>query len=336
MFGLSPGTTPARVTFLLIPEFSMIAFTSAIEPLRAANRLVGKELYRWSAVSIDGAPVRASNGILLNVDGGLPEDDDVGVPFVCSGLNALANLPDDLPGWLRRLARHGVPLGAVCTGSLILAQAGLLDGYRCTIHWENLPGFREDFPDLDVTSTLFEIDRDRYTCSGGTAPLDMMVNSISLDQGQDLATEVAEQMMHSIIRHPHDPQRMALQHRTGVSNPKVLAAIERMEASLEVPVPLSELARSIALSERQMERLFQKHLGTTPSRRYLDLRLERARHLLRQTTMPIMQVAVACGFISASHFAKCYRAQFGTAPRNERNGRRRTEAGPPRSGDEIA
>ena len=328
MFGASIGSGPIRVTFLLIPDFSMIAFTSAIEPLRAANRLAGQDLYRWAAVSADGAPVVASNGIVLNVGGALPEDEDVGVPFVCAGLNPTANLPPDLTGWLRRQGRHGVPLGAVCTGSLILAQAGLLDGYRCTIHWENLPGFREEFPDLDVTSMLFEIDRDRYTCSGGTAPLDMMVNSIALDQGHDLATEVAEQMMHTIIRHPQDPQRMALQHRTGVSNPKVLAAIERMEASLEAPVPLSELARSIALSERQMERLFQKHLGTTPSRRYLDLRLDRARHLLRQTSMPIMQVAVACGFISASHFAKCYRAQFGIAPRNERNGRRPTETVP--------
>lgn len=326
MFGHDPGTRPKKIAFLLVPDYSMMAFTAALEPLRAANRMAGERLYAWSTLSVDGQPVRASNGTLIIPDRGLAEADDVGVPFVCAGINAERYDDPATFGWLRHRARHGSPLGAVCTGSLLLARARLLDGYRCTIHWENLEGFVEEFPELEITASLYEIDRDRFTCSGGTAPLDMMVYSVARDFGQDLAMQVAEQMLHTIQRHPHDPQRMALQQRAGISNAKLIAAIARMEACLESPVGLGDIADWVQVSERQLERLFRTHLGTTPSRYYLELRLQRARLLIRQTSMPILQIAVACGFTSASHFAKCYRQVFNRSPRIERNTQERVPA----------
>lgn len=320
MFEADGGRRPQKVAFLLVPHFSMMAFTSSVEPLRAANRLSGETLYSWRTVSVDGKPVRASNGIPLLPDGSLFEDFDAQVLFVCAGVRAEHFNDKAVFGRLRELARRKMALGGVCTGALALARAGLLDGYRCTIHWENMEGFVEDFPHLDITATLFEIDRDRYTCSGGTAPLDMMIYAISRDFSEKLAIGVAEQMLHNFVRQPHDAQRMSIQYRTGISNAKLLAVIAYMEAYLETPVSLRELADSVELSVRQLERLFRNHLGKTPMRYYLELRLQRARLLLRQTTMPILQVAVASGFASASHFARCYRELFQCSPRAERTG----------------
>ena len=318
MFESGKARTPQKIAFLLLPDFSMMAFTSSVEPLRAANRLSGKKLYDWHIVTHDGQPARASNGIAMVPDGSLFEDFEADTLFVCAGVRAERFSDRKVFDRLRELGRRGIALGGVCTGSLALARAGLLDGYRCTIHWENMEGFVEDFPRLDITATLFEIDRDRYTCSGGTAPLDMMIYAIARDFGDQLAIGVAEQMLHSFVRQPHDAQRMSIQYRTGISNAKLLAVIAYMEAYLESPVSLAELATSVDLSVRQLERLFRNYLGKTPTKYYLELRLQRARLLLRQTTMPILQVAVASGFQSASHFARCYRELFGCAPRSER------------------
>jgi transcriptional regulator GlxA family with amidase domain len=220
---------------------------------------------------------------------------------------------------LRRFDRQGKDIGALCTGSHILARAGLLDGYRCTIHWENLAGFAEDFPQIEATPELFEIDRNRFTCSGGTAALDMMLNLISSQHGHDLAASVSDQFIHERIRDQHDQQRMALPARLGVRHPKLMAVIKLMEANLEEPLDRGELASAAGLSSRQLERLFRKYLNRSPARYYVELRLNRARLLLLQTNMPVIDVALACGFVSASHFSKCYRDFFGKTPRKERN-----------------
>lgn len=318
MFGAQPIKTPQQVGFLLIPEFSMMAFTSSVEPLRAANREAGEELYSWTALSADGGKVAASNGIVVKPGGSVHDVLSVDTLFVCGGLRASRFRDEKTFGRLRALARTGVAMGGVCTGPLVLARAELLRGYRCTIHWENVSAFVEMYPQLNITATLYEIDRDRYTCSGGTAPLDMMINSIALDHGQDLAVRVSEMMLHHVMRHPHDTQRLSVQHRTGISHPRLLGAIAHMEAYLENPVAVPDIADACGLSKRQLERLFRDKLGKTPSRYYLELRLDRARLLLRQTEMPILQVAVASGFYSASYFARCYRSQFGHSPKEER------------------
>jgi transcriptional regulator GlxA family with amidase domain len=220
--------------------------------------------------------------------------------------------------WLRKAARTGKDIGAVCTGAQLLAMAGLLDGYTCTIHWENQPGFIEEFPEINVTSSLFEIDRDRFTGAGGTSALDMILALISSQHGVTLATQVAENILHSPIRQPGEHQRMSLPARIGARHPKMVEIIEQMEQNLEEPLSPSVLAKQAGLSTRQLERLFRRYLDRSPKRYYLELRLKKARSLLLQTNMSVINVALACGFSSPSHFSKCYRAYYARTPYRER------------------
>ncbi|HXH03125.1 MAG TPA: GlxA family transcriptional regulator [Candidatus Competibacteraceae bacterium] len=311
-----------NIAFLLVPRFSMIAFTSAVEPLRMANQLTGQTLYRWSVLTLDGQPVPASNGMSIIPDGALSDSGDWSLVMVCGGMDINQAADKNLLFQLRKLANRKIPLGALCTGSYLLAKAELLNGYRCTIHWENMASLREEFPGLIISSELFEIDRDRYTCSGGTAPLDMMLHLIGRQQGADLAAAISEEFICERIRDRHDRQRVPLRLRLGTSQPKLIEAVSLMEANLEEPMSPDELARHVGLSRRQLERLFQKYLNCVPTRYYLELRLARARQLLLQTTMSIVDVAFACGFVSAPHFSKCYRDFFGIPPRDERRLRR--------------
>ncbi len=318
MLGNHAREIPHRIAVVLVPNFSMIAFSCAIETLRLANRTSGEELYRWHLFSADGKPVRASNGIELTPEGNLDKATGLHTAIVCAGVDVRKCENKTLSAWLRRMARKGADLGALCTGSHLLARAGLLDGYRCTIHWENLAGFVEEFPEIEITNELFEIDRNRFTCSGGTAAIDLMLNLIGREHGHGLAAAIADQFMHDRIRDQHDRQRMSLPARLGVRHPKLLAVIELMENNLEEPLNRTDLAREAGLSTRQLERLFRKYLARSPARYYLELRLDRARLLLLQTNMSIIDVALACGFVSASHFSKCYRDYFGRTPRKER------------------
>ena len=312
----SAGTL--RVGFLLVPDFSMLAFASAIEPLRAANRMSGHPLFDWVISSPDGGATKASNGVVVAADGDPDILQDCRLVFVCSGLNVKQHATKLTMNVARRLDRNGAIIGAICTGTYIMAAAGLLEEKRCTIHWENIDGLSEEFPMLEVTNELFEIDESRITCSGGTASLDMMLHLIRQAHGQQLAARVSDQFIHDRIRDPSDRQRMELRSRLGISHPKLLAVVAEMEANLEEPLSQTSLAKQANLSTRQLERLFRKYLNTTPTRYYLNLRLARARHLLRQTSMSILSIALACGFVSASHFSKCYRETYGRTPRGER------------------
>jgi len=318
VLGSHPRRLPQRLGFVLVPRFSMIAFTAAVEPLRLANRAAGKTLYEWKLLSVDGQAVTASNNITLYPSGAIEQTSELDAVVVCAGIDVQLFADKRLPAWLRLMDRKGVDIGALCTGSHILARAGLLDGYHCTIHWENLAGFAEAFPELEVTPELFEIDRNRFTCAGGTAAIDMMLNVISLQHGYELAAKVADQFMHERIRDRHDQQRMSLPARLGVRHPKLLSIIQIMEKNLEEPLSRGDLAEHADLSTRQLERLFRKYLSRSPARYYLELRLNRARLLLLQTNMSVIDVALACGFVSASHFSKCYRDFFGRTPRKER------------------
>ncbi len=318
MFGTAPRELPQRIAFVLLPRYSMIAFTSAIEPLRAANRLSGKSLYEWHIFTVAGDGVPASNGLIIEPEGDLEAASAFGSVVICTGVDVQKVADKQIISWLRKVDRKGADIGAICTGSHVLAKAGLLDGHRCTIHWENLPAFAEDFPEIEVTSELFEIDRTRFTCAGGTAAIDMMLNVIAMQHGHELAAEVADQFMHERIRDRHDHQRMGLPARLGVRHPKLLSVIQLMEENLEEPLSRSQLARKAGLSTRQLERLFRKYLSRSPARYYLELRLNKARLLLLQTNMSVIDVALACGFVSASHFSKCYRDFFGHTPRKER------------------
>ena len=307
-----------KVAFFLAQSFSFVAFSSAVEPLRLANRVSNNNLYEWKCFSADGEAVSASNGVSVNVNGSFEDCQNYPIVIVCGGAEIHVQLDPKMVSRLRHMSSHGATLGAICTGSRILAEAGLLDGYKCTIHWENLSGFGEEFPEIEATDDLFEIDRNRFTCAGGTAALDMMLHLIAIHFGHDTAALTADQLIHHRIRDGQERQRMALRTRLNVSHPKLLAVISYMEETLEEPVSCSELADSVNLSTRQLERLFRKYLHHAPTRYYLELRLSRARFLLLQTSLTVLDVALACGFVSASHFSKCYREFFDRTPSEER------------------
>jgi transcriptional regulator GlxA family with amidase domain len=315
----NPASTAEHFGFLQVPNYSMIAFSSAIEPLRMANRDSGRELYRWSVYTIDGLPEKASNGLEITPDASIENAAGLSILFVCGGASIADAWSKQLQFALRRIAKHNnIKLGAICTGSYLLARAGLLDGYRCTIHWENIASLREEFPEVLVSDDLFMFDRDRISCAGGQASMDMMLNLIERSHGNKLVTLISEQFMCERIRSSDDRQRIPLHLALGANQPKLTEAVTLMEANIEEPISLDELSGYVGISRRQLERLFQKHLNCVPTRYYLNLRLNRARLLLLQTSKSIVDIALACGFISAPHFSKCYRDLFGIPPRDER------------------
>ncbi len=305
---------PQVFAFLLVPGLSMMSLASAIEPLRSLNRLAGREAYAWRLTSLDGSPIAASNGVTfptMRTEEALAQADYL---FVCGGLRIQASDERRYLAMLRQAVRRGIALGSLSTGTYLLARAGLLDGYRCTIHWENRPAFEEAFPDLSCTSKIYEIDRDRLTCSGGTAAMDLMLHLIADRHGDDLAQSVANQFHHERIRDERDHQRGGRLQSAADLPPRLQAAIRRMQLRIENPIPLPDIAKGVGLSTRQLERLFLRYLKTTPLRYYLQLRVERARELLLYSDKPIIEVAISAGFASTSHFAGCYRRVFGVSP----------------------
>lgn len=303
---------------LLIPDFALIAYSCALEPFRAANRLSGRDLYVWNHVSPDGRPVRASNGVHIVPDVAIGAEAAFDLVLVCAGGNP--TVFDHVPtlSWLRRIARAGTRIAGISGGPYIMAKAGILDGYRCTSHWEYEPAMREAFPSLDVTGRLYEIDRGRLSCSGGTAALDMMHAVIERDHGHELASDVVEWFIHTSLRPSDGSQRLPVRERFAVGHPKLVRVLEVMEGNLDDPVRNARLAEIAGVSTRQLERLFRTHLKRSIGQHYKELRLRRARILLAQSTMSVLDVAVSCGFVSASHFSRAYRARFGHPPRQDR------------------
>jgi transcriptional regulator GlxA family with amidase domain len=310
--------SPQTVGFLLVPGFALMSYAAAIEPLRAANLLSGKELYRWWHAAPGGKPVTASNSVAIIPDCGTSSDRDADMVFVCAGGNPAIFDDKAVFAWLRRLARKGVTIGGISGGPYVLAKAGLLDERRATLHWEHLPAFREAFPDVTVMPSLFEIDGNRITCSGGISALDLMVALIERDHGRQLAASVGDWFLHTHIREGFGPQRMDLRYRLGVADEKLLHVLRVMERSIETPLSRATLAREAGISLRQLERLFQHHIGHGIHSHYRWLRLERARQLLRETSLPVLDVALATGFASSSQFARAYSRAFGEPPSNTR------------------
>jgi transcriptional regulator GlxA family with amidase domain len=307
-----------RYAFLTLPNYSLIAVANALEPLRMANRLVGQDVYQWNIVSMDGLPVAASSGLSLAPSGSLESLGAVDILFVCGGINVRDAVSPALLTALRRIADRRAALGALCTGGYALARAGLLDHFKATIHWENLSALREEFPRVLISDQLFTIDRNRYTCSGGTAPLDLMLNLIQSKLGPRISRLVSEQFIVDRVRTDSDRQYIPLRAQLGLSHRGLIRVAQLMEENIEKPLSLDRIARATGLSRRQIERLFKRDLNCVPKRYYLEMRLRRARELLLQTAMPIMDITAACGFQSPPHFSKCYRNQFGYPPSAER------------------
>ncbi len=307
-----------RFVFLLLENFTLIAFAGAIEPLRLANLMSGRTLYEWTTVSAGGVPVTASNGVSVQVDGPLGELGRDAIILVVGGIDVKPAITRPILTWLRREARRVAAVGAVCTGAQAIAQAGLLDGRRCTIHWENRDSFEEDFPEIALSPNIYVIDQNRYTAAGGTASTDLMLKLIARRNGAELANMVADQMIHTQIRTDKDEQRLSIPTRIGVRHPKLSTVVQMMEDNIEEPISPALLATDVGMSTRQLERLFRRYLNRSPKRYYMELRLKKARNLLLQTDMSVINVALACGFASPSHFSKCYRALYRTTPYRER------------------
>ncbi|MDA5556008.1 GlxA family transcriptional regulator [Shimia sp. MMG029] len=307
-----------RFVFVLLENFTLLSFASAIDCLRLANRRLGKEHYTWILCGENGESVNCSTGTGLKLDGDLQElhrDDTI---VLCGGEEIQKATTKRLLNWLRREARRGPAIVGVCTASYTMAKAGLLDGKRATIHWENQDSFAEEFEEVELSKAVFTADGNRMTTAGGTSSIDLFLKLIAQDQGEDVANWVADQQIYNSIRTDQDTQRLSVPTRIGVRHPKLSLVIQMMETNIEEPISPSILAKDVGMSTRQLERLFRRYLNRSPKRYYMELRLQKARNLLMQTDMSVINVALACGFASPSHFSKCYRAHYETTPYRER------------------
>ena len=310
--------TQRRFVFLLLDHFTMLSFAGAIEPLRIANRVLGRQAYVWKLAGENGTEVTCSNGASFKLDMGLDEIEREDTVLVCGGIDVQQATTKPILNWLRREARRGAAIGGLCTAAYTVAKAGLLDGKRATIHWENQDSFIEEFEDVKLTKSVFVVDGNRMSTAGGTASIDLMLKIIAEDHGEDVANTVADQLIYSAIRTDQDTQRLSIPTRIGVRHPKLSQVIQMMEQNIEDPISPADLAEDVGMSTRQLERLFRRYLNRSPKRYYMELRLQKARNLLMQTDMSVINVALACGFASPSHFSKCYRAHYKTTPYRER------------------
>jgi AraC family transcriptional regulator, glycine betaine-responsive activator len=307
-----------RFVFVLLENFTLLCFAAAIESLRIANRMSGQTLYTWTIMAEGGDVARCSAGTMFKPDSDLEETNRDDTILVCGGIDVANATTKRLIGWLRREARRGPVIGGLCTAGYTLARTGLLDGKKATIHWENQDSFVEEFEDVTLTKSVFVVDGRRITTAGGTSSIDLMLKLIADDHGETLAGAVADQLIYTSIRTDQDTQRLSVPTRIGVRHPKLSTVIQMMESNIEEPISPSLLARDVSMSTRQLERLFRRYLNRSPKRYYMELRLQKARNLLMQTDMSVINVALACGFASPSHFSKCYRSQYNTTPYRER------------------
>ncbi len=309
---------PRRFVFVLLPQFTLLSFASALDCLRIANRVIGREAYTWKLVGEGGGEMACSAGTAFKLDGDLGDLDRDDVVVICGGIDIQQATTKRLMNWLRREARKGLAIAGLCTAAHAMAKAGLLDGKKATIHWENQDSFSEEFEEVRLTKSVFVVDGNRMTTAGGTSSIDLMLKVIADDYGEEVANSVADQQIYSSIRTDQDTQRLSVPTRIGVRHPKLSQVIQMMENNIEEPISPSILAKYVGMSTRQLERLFRRYLNRSPKRYYMELRLQKARNLLMQTDMSVINVALACGFASPSHFSKCYRAHYDTTPYRER------------------
>ena len=305
---------PFRIAFVLLSDFSNLGLAAAVEPLFVANWLTKRRVFHWQFLSLDGQPVRASNGMLTPVEATLESPQGYGAVFVAASFNATAHAQNvRLLNWLRRAARFGVQIGGIETGSEVMAAAGLLDGHKAAVHWYNLDGFRERYPRASVTDARFAAERGRLTCTGGASSTEMMLALIAAQAGPALAGEVALQLIVPVqTKSASAPAVQTAERNTG-------AAEAIMRETLEDPLTCRQLAARIGLSDRQLQRHFRTSHGMGVARHYLHLRLERAHKYVQQTELSVTEIALACGFGSIEHFSRSYRRAFGVAPRSDRS-----------------
>jgi transcriptional regulator GlxA family with amidase domain len=314
-----------RFGFLLLPRFSLLSLGGALEALAAADEALGDVRHMAVTLSIDGAAVRGSTGTVLRVDHGIADAPPLDAVFVVADLPLPEAGRDGhvaaLHPWLRARGAGGATLGGIGTGAVVLAQAGLLDGHRATLPAAHVAQLSAAHAAVVWSSNLYEIDRGRLTCAGAAASLDMTLAWLGQRHGERLAQTLVTQFGLERLRAGDERQTAPLAARIGAGSAKLAEALSLMEANLGEPLPTEDIAQLVGVSRRQLERLFKQHLDELPSRYYAELRLARARRLLQQTSQSILQIGLACGFSSGSHFSNAYRARFARTPREERSQR---------------
>ena len=318
MFGDRPEDYPQKLTFLLVPGFSLFGLTSMLDALRHANRAASRQLYQWHLISEHGGLVSSSDELEIMTHYSLQDAPGYGTLIICAGNTPQERLTPALLGYIRHQASHGADIGCQDTAAYIAAAAGILDGYRATMHWENLQSTAEAFPRVNLVQELFVVDRKRFSCSGALSGLDLMLHLISTQHGHGLATEVADELIYTHKRSQSDPQRATLQRRLDSRNHHLLEAVQLMERNMEEPLTIPEIASHIGVSDRELERLFRHYLQETPKAYYRNIRLDQARWMLQQTTDSVTSISVACGFASLSHFTRSYQQRFNQKPSQER------------------
>lgn len=308
-----------RIGFLPMDGFGLMSFSSAIEPLRAANTLLGDQFYQMDFFAIDDVSSVSSSGVSVDATAKLEEAMDLDMFFIVGGgeFSKLENKP--VFELVRKLAKHGVVLGGVSGGPATLALAGVMHNRRLTAHWEYAAVLQELMPKLIIEHSLYVIDRDRYTCAGGVAPVDMMNAILTKHHGVGFAQSVSDWFIHTEIRPSAGPQRSSLAKRYPSATKPVILAIEAMQNHIADPLDLSQLGRLSEISPRQLNRLFSERLGQNTMHFYRDLRLQIAEKLLRQSSMKIIEVAQATGFVSSAHFSACFQKLYAKSPSQSRS-----------------
>ncbi|WP_420587442.1 GlxA family transcriptional regulator [Ruegeria sp.] len=305
---------PKDVYFFLLPNLTMLAFSSAIEPLRIANQITGKQLYNWVTVAEEDTPVLCSNGVPITPNFGRVDARAGSQVFICSGNEPQNNISKDVIAWISRQVTRGCKIGGICTGAFALASAGLLDDKNFTLHWEYQGVFRELFHDLSPTSNLYEIDGTLMTCGGGVAATDMILNMIERDHGTRLASIVADMCLHLRVNSDDTPQRTVFSSVSESRNTFISHAVDIMEAEVENPLSTKEIAERVGVSIRQLERLFNRYAGKPPAKVYNDIRLARASKLLSISNMRLIDIATATGFGNSASFSAHFKRKYGISP----------------------
>ena len=323
-----PDSSPFSFAFVILPKFSALSVSSLVEPLRIANYCAGEELYAWHYLSEEGGAVPSCSGMGIDTQALAAPDRDWDSIIVCGGWNAARYDNPELLKWLRLKARKGVTLGAAETGAYVLARAGLLSGHQATIHWHCQQALQESYPDIHLQEHLFISDRKRLTCAGGTSGIDMMLHHIEQRHSKALAQEVADQLLHTSPRAGDRPQLRSPERKPAAVPVILQNAIKLMEENIEDPIRIPALTAMLGISQRKLERLFNKYFNCSAVAFYRIVRLQQARMLLTQTDMSVLDICIACGFTSSSYFSKSYTLQFGMRPRDHRTDWPDTDATP--------
>ncbi len=305
---------PGRFVVLLTPGYSAMTFSMAMETLRVANRMAGHRVFTAVVCAEGGVPVTDSLGAEFPIDHGLEDTTRDDTIIICSGADVKGACTPAVLQWIRKGARQGAAIAGLSTGAWIMAEAGLMDGLPATLHWEHRTSFAEEFPEVDLSEYTYVVDNRRYSTAGGTSVIDLMLHLISEAESPELANLVADQLMYTNIRVLQHSARVQVAERIGMRHPKLSEILALMETNLEEPLRPGDLAKTVNISTRQLERLFRRYLSSTPKKYYTDLRLQRAQHLLLQTNMSVTEVAMASGFNAASHFSRLFRQRYGMSP----------------------